>query len=159
MAVIIQQLVTSYIASAAFGLLFNVPRKQLLQGGLSGMLGWIFYFLLAQYGMNAELASIFASIMIGGIGQAFAKVYKQPVIVFNVSGIIPLVPGGLAYDAMRHFVSNDYNIAIQLAAKAFLISGGIAAGLVVSEVFTRIIVQSRLKKVEAAKPGSIFKRQ
>jgi len=146
MAVIIQQLVTSYIASAAFGLLFNVPRKQLLQGGLSGMIGWIFYFQLVQNGMDSVFASILASILIGGIGQTFAKIYKQPVIVFNISGIIPLVPGGAAYDAMRHFVSNDYDIAIQLAAKALLVSGGIAAGLVVSEVFTRIIVQSRLKK-------------
>ncbi|WP_071393192.1 threonine/serine exporter family protein [Bacillus tuaregi] len=149
MTVIIQQLVTSYIASAAFGLLFNVPQKQLLQGGLSGMIGWIFYFLLVQNGIDSILASIFASILIGGIGQTFAKVYKQPVIVFNVSGIIPLVPGGLAYDAMRHFVSNDYDIAIQLAAKALLISGGIAAGLVVSEVFTRLIVQNRLKQKSA----------
>lgn len=140
---VVQQLITSFIASAAFGLLFNVPEKKLLQGGLSGMIGWIFYFLLVEHEMDSVVASIIASITIGGIGQTFAKTYKTPVIIFNVSGIIPLVPGGLAYDAMRHFVVNDYNVALQLAAKALLISGAIAAGLVISEVFTRIIVQMR----------------
>jgi uncharacterized membrane protein YjjB (DUF3815 family) len=138
---IIQQLVTSYIASAAFGLLFNAPKRQLLQGGVSGMVGWIVYYLLVENRIGAVTASVFAAMIIGGIGQAFAKVYKQPVIIFNVSGIIPLVPGGLAYDAMRHFVTNEYGVAIELAAKAFLISGSIATGLVVSEVCTRLIMQ------------------
>jgi uncharacterized membrane protein YjjB (DUF3815 family) len=59
-------------------------------------------------------------------------------IVFSVSGIIPLVPGGMAYDAMRHFVTNDYNVAIELAAKAFMLSGAIAFGLTISEVLNQV---------------------
>lgn len=62
-------------------------------------------------------------------------------IIFIVGGIIPLVPGGLAYDAMRNFVSNEYSIAIELAAKASLIAGAIAMGIVFSEVFNNTIKQ------------------
>ena len=142
----IQQLVTSFIAAAAFGLLFNVPKDMVLKGGLSGMIGWIFYFNLVENGMDSVVASGSASVLIGVIGQLFAKKYKTPVIIFNVSGMIPLVPGGLAYDAMRHFVVNDYSVALQLAAKAFLISGAIAVGIVLSEVFNQLIA-----KIKAAK--------
>jgi uncharacterized membrane protein YjjB (DUF3815 family) len=67
-------------------------------------------------------------------------------IIFNVSGIIPLVPGVLAYDAMRRVVENDYNAAIPLAAKAFMISGAIAIGLVLSEVINQIIRKASLRK-------------
>lgn len=139
--VVVQQLITSFIASAAFGVLFNVPKNRLIQGGISGMIGWIFYFLLVEKGADSVVATLFAAVIIGIIGQVFARIYKTPVIIFNVAGIIPLVPGGIAYDAMRHFVLNDYSMALQLAAKAFMISGGIAVGLVFSEVLKRTILQ------------------
>ncbi|WP_338471105.1 threonine/serine exporter family protein [Niallia sp. XMNu-256] len=143
---VIQQLITSFFASASFGVLFNVPKNRLFQGGLSGMVGWICYFLLVETGIDSVVASLMAAVIIGLIGQLFARLYKNPVIIFNVAGIIPLVPGGLAYDAMRHFVLNDYSVAIQLAAKAFLISGAIAVGLVFSEVLNRTIFQIKKTK-------------
>ena len=90
----IEQLITSFIATAGFGLLFNVPKEMVLRCGLSGMLGWIFYFNLVEMGVDSVAASGTASILIGVIGQLFARRYKTPIIIFNVTGIIPLVPGG-----------------------------------------------------------------
>jgi uncharacterized membrane protein YjjB (DUF3815 family) len=142
----LQQLITSFIASAAFALLFNAPKNSLIKCGFVGMVGWFFYILLVGKGFDEVVASVIASVFIAIISQLFAKRYKMPIIIFNVSGIIPLVPGGLAYDAMRHFVVNDYNTAIQLAAKAFLISGAIAAGLIFSEVFNQIKKAIQVKK-------------
>ncbi|RFU67340.1 threonine/serine exporter [Peribacillus saganii] len=135
----IAQLITSFIASAGFGILFNTPKKSLLQCGLSGMIGWAFYIFLADNYVDSALAALIASLVVGLVSQYFAKRYKTPVIIFSVAGIIPLVPGGLAYDAMRNFVENDYNVALQLAAKTFIFSGAIAIGLVFSEVINQII--------------------
>ncbi|AWB43582.1 hypothetical protein DCC85_04650 [Paenibacillus sp. CAA11] len=132
----IAQLVTSFIASAAFGIIFNAPRRALLQCGLTGMLGWIVYYILDPR-LDTVLSTVAATLLIGVVSQLSAKVYRMPVIIFSVAGIIPLVPGGLAYDAMRKFVENDYNAAVQLAAQAFLISGSIAIGLVLSEVLNQ----------------------
>ncbi|MEH6942510.1 threonine/serine exporter family protein [Bacillus sp. JJ722] len=132
------QLVTSFIGSAGFGIIFNVPRETVLKCGFVGMIGWIVYFTLTQNGMDIILATAIASTLIAVISQMFAKIYKTPMTIFTVGGIIPLVPGGMAYNAMRHFVENDYNTAINLAAKAFLISGSIAIGLVFSEVLHQI---------------------
>lgn len=69
----------------------------------------------------------------------------MPVIIFSVGGIIPLVPGGLAYDAMRRFVENDNNLGIQYGVQALLLSGAIAAGLVLSEVLGQMFL--RIKKL------------
>jgi uncharacterized membrane protein YjjB (DUF3815 family) len=141
----IAQLITSFIASAGFGVLFHAPRKALIHCGMVGMLGWILYFWLVTTGIDGVPASLVAAFLVAILSQLFAKRYKTPVIVFNVSGIIPLVPGGLAYDAMRNFVENDYSLAIQLAAKAFLISGAIAIGLVFSEVINQVIRKVKMK--------------
>jgi len=129
----ILQLVTSFIAAATFCILFNAPRRALLQCGISGMVGWIVYLLL-DLKWEAVIATFGATVIVGVVSQIFARSFKMPVIIFSVGGIIPLVPGGLAYDAMRRFVENDYTQAVQIATQALLLSGAIAAGLVLSEV-------------------------
>ncbi|WP_312870020.1 threonine/serine exporter family protein [Fontibacillus panacisegetis] len=142
--VITLHLITSFIASGAFGIIFNAPKRTLLHCGIVGMLGWIAYIVL-DFRMEAIFSTVAATFIVGVISQLFAKLFKKPVIIFSVSGIIPLVPGGLAYDAMRNFVVNEYNVAIQLAAQAFLISGSIAIGLVMSEVLNQLLHKIPIK--------------
>lgn len=140
------QLVTSFIASAAFGLIFNVPSSALMQCGAVGMLGWLIYVIAAYLGMDAVPATLIAAFLVSVVSQLFSKLYKMPMIVFSASGIIPLVPGGIAYDAMRNVVENQYDTAVQLSAKAFMISGAIAIGLVFSEVIGQIIKRSERRQ-------------
>lgn len=135
----IEQAITSFIASAAFGLIFNAPRQMLPQCGVVGMIGWLLYMSCTEMGLETIPATLIAVIIVAIISQLFAKLYKTPIIVFSVAGIIPLVPGGIAYDAMRKVVENDYDIAVQLGVKAFMISGTIAIGLVLSEVVNQTI--------------------
>ncbi|WP_318505890.1 threonine/serine exporter family protein [Bacillus sp. T3] len=141
---IVEQLITSFISTAAFGILFNVPKNTLIKCGLVGMLGWLIYILLANNGVNIVMATLVASFFVAVISQVFARRFRSPVIIFSVSGIIPLVPGGMAYDAMRHFVENDYSSAINLAAKSTMLSGAIAMGLIFSEVVNQTIRTTRL---------------
>ncbi|WP_163969538.1 threonine/serine exporter family protein [Oceanobacillus halotolerans] len=136
---IIEQLITSFIAAAGFGILFNAPRQSLIQCGLIGMFGWILYYMLVDAGMDVVPATIFGAMLVAVLSQIASRVFKTPIIIFNVSGIIPLVPGGIAYDAMRHFVENDYFTAVQLSAKVMLLAGGIAIGLMFSEVANQVI--------------------
>jgi uncharacterized membrane protein YjjB (DUF3815 family) len=140
----LEQLITSFISTAAFGILFNVPKQSLVKCGIVGMAGWIVYIVLENNGLSAVRATLAASFVVAVISQVFAKRYKSPVIIFSIAGIIPLVPGGLAYDTMRHFVENDYNTAIGLAAKTTMISGAIAIGLVFSEVVNQTIRHPQL---------------
>jgi len=141
---IVAQLITSFIGSAGFGIIFNAPRKSLIQCGLIGMFGWILYYILVGQGMDVVPATIFAAMLVAVLSHICAKLYKTPIIIFNVSGIIPLVPGGVAYNAMRHFVENDYNTAIQLSVQVMLLAGGIAIGLMFSEVVNQILKKVRL---------------
>jgi uncharacterized membrane protein YjjB (DUF3815 family) len=129
----ILQLITSFIAAATFCILFNAPRRALLQCGIAGAVGWIVYLQLER-GWDTVIATFGATVIVGVVSQIFARSFKMPVIIFSVGGIIPLVPGGMAYDAMRRFVEKDYTAAVQIATQAFLLSGAIAAGLVLSEV-------------------------
>ena len=57
-------------------------------------------------------ASFLGSLILGLMSHTMSRRYKQPVIIFIVPGIIPLVPGGAAYEATRFLVSNDYTNAV-----------------------------------------------
>lgn len=142
------QLVTSFIAAMAFGVIFNIPKESLFKCGLVGMLGWMIYFAMVEMSIDSVPATLAAAFVVSILSQWFAKRYRTPMIIFSVAGIIPLVPGGMAYDAMRNLVETDYNQALQLATKAFMISGSIAIGLVFSEVFNQII-----KKIPRVRRG------
>ncbi|MEW9667916.1 threonine/serine exporter family protein [Ammoniphilus sp. 3BR4] len=142
---IVEQLSTSFLASVAFGIIFNAPKASLAICGLVGMAGWMIYFLLVQYQVEQALATLAGAFFVAVFSQFFSRKYKTPSIIFSVMGIIPLVPGGLSYDAMRNFVENDYSEALQLAARAFMISGAIAFGLVFSEVINQLIKRRKLR--------------
>jgi uncharacterized membrane protein YjjB (DUF3815 family) len=136
---IIGQLITSFVATAAFGVIFNAPKETLVKCGLVGMGGWIIYYVWEKYTGDAVLATFGATLFIGIVSQELAKLSKTPVIIFSVAGIIPLVPGGLAYDTMRKFVEDDYFSALALGAKVTMLSGSIAFGLVFSEVINQVV--------------------
>lgn len=102
------------------------------------MAGWLVYFLIEKYSSDAVSATLAAAFAVAVISHMLAKRYRTPVIIFSVAGIIPLVPGGISYDAMRHFVEIDYSSALSLAGRAFLLSGAIAMGLVFSEAMNHI---------------------
>lgn len=142
----LQHIITSFIASAAFGMVFNAPRKALKQCGFAGMVGWMLYIWLQDMDVTPVAATVVAAFWVTMISYAFAKKYKTPIIVFSVSGIIPLVPGGLAYNALRYVAQDQYDLAVQFGARAFMISGSIAAGLVLAEVTHQVI-----KKIASAR--------
>lgn len=143
-------LYASFFATMGFGVLFNVPRKGLITSGLVGMLGWAIYVTLTvDMKINLITATLIAAFSVATISQFLARRYKTPVTVFSISGIIPLVPGGMAYDTIRQFIENNYLEGARLGTITLLIAGSIAFGLIFSGVITetfkrRLIQKSRL---------------
>ncbi|BDP74471.1 hypothetical protein EfmAA96_22560 [Enterococcus faecium] len=60
--------------------------------------------------------------------------------------MVPLVPGGLAYQAVRNLVTESYREAAHYAVQAIMIAGAIALGLVLSEVFNHNIRNFKVKR-------------
>lgn len=142
----ILQALLSFLAAASFGIIFNAPRKTLLYCGSVGAAGWLVYKLYVEFSSDSVQASFLGAFIVAVVAHLFAKRFRTPVIIFSVAGIIPLVPGGLAYNAMRHIVENDYLEAISFASRAFMVSGAIAMGLVFAEVIIQLIFRKKSKQ-------------
>lgn len=128
----------SFISTACFGVIFNAPIKAIPYCGFVGSIGWMIYYTLMQYDVSEVQSTFLGAFVVAIVAQIFARKFKSPMIVFNVSGIIPLVPGGLAYNTMRSIVELEYINGIEYGLRAFMISGAIAMGLVFAEVIVQL---------------------
>jgi uncharacterized membrane protein YjjB (DUF3815 family) len=138
---------SSFFATIAFAVLFNVPRKSLISGGIVGMLSWVIYVILTEeIHINLVAATLIAAFSVATISQFLARFYKMPVTVFSIYGIIPLVPGGLAYDTIRHLMENNYAEGFRLGSVTLLVAGSIAFGLIFAGVITETFKKKSNKR-------------
>ena len=135
----------SFIAALAFGILFNAPKKALFYCGLVGMIGWLVYFFVRSLTTDQVSASFAGAFSIAFVAHLMARKFKMPMIIFSVAGIIPLVPGGSAYNAMRNIVEKNYGMAVEYGSLALMISGAVAMGLVFAEIITQIWMKMFVK--------------
>jgi len=120
----------SFITAFGFAVLYNIPPKTIAPSGITGAVGWTTYFFLFNY-LNVIdfLATIIASFFIAFASQIFARKLKTPVIIFTLPGLIPLVPGGTAYNMIRAFVEGYSTLGFEYATDTFLTASALALGL------------------------------
>ena len=106
------QFAISFIATTLFSIIFNAPRRLLFACGFVGAMGWTIYKFTVDMDLGKVMAAFLGSLILGIMSHTMSRHYKRPVIIFIVPGIIPLVPGGLAYEATRLLVTNQYTHAV-----------------------------------------------
>lgn len=143
------QAILSFIIAISFAIIFNAPRKKLVACGVVGMSGWLIFSGFTLVSGDSVQASFAGAFMVALAAHILSKRFRMPMIIFSVPGIILLVPGGLAFNAMRNIVENDYLTAIGFASKAFMTSGAIAMGLVFAEVLMQLIFRYLRKRKTA----------
>ena len=135
----------SFLATAMFGIIFNSPRNRLLHCGFVGAIGWLVFFSSRDLLLEGDAvkASFIGAFAVAVVAHLFSKRYRTPMIIFSVAGIIPLVPGGTAYNTMRNVMEKSYDAATVHAMEVLMISGAIAMGLVFAEVIIQLIFNKR----------------
>lgn len=136
---LVVQISFSYLATVAFAIIINVPRRALNLAGWAGAIGWLVYWLLLyQLGTGRMMANLLGAFAIGLAGMVFSRVKKMPVILFNIPGLVPLVPGATAYQAVRALVLGELNDAIQLTVRVVMVAGAIAVGFMLAQLVAEL---------------------
>ena len=87
------QVLVSFIASAAFSIIFHSPKEHIIPAGLTGAVGWLVYVILTHFGVDVIGASFLATVGLTAVARMFSFLRKAPVTIFLITGIFPLVPG------------------------------------------------------------------
>lgn len=127
---IIVQFLVSMMATISFAILFTAPKREVFFCGLTGAAGWMIYYLSTQEGVHLVLASGLATFGVTILARLFAVLRKNPVTVYLLSGIFPLVPGaGIYYTAYYLFVGNT-DMSGYKGLETLEIAGAIVFGII-----------------------------
>ncbi|MFD1486165.1 threonine/serine exporter family protein [Lacticaseibacillus baoqingensis] len=132
---LVVQISFSYLSTVAFAIIINVPRKALNLAGWAGAIGWLVYWvLLYDLQVGRMLANLLGAFAIGLCGMIFSRIKKMPVIIFNIPGLVPLVPGATAYQAVRALVLGQVMTASKLTVRVAMVAGAIAVGFMLAQL-------------------------
>mgnify|MGYP002247834531 CR=1 FL=1 len=80
----------AFIATAAFGILFQAPRKSLPISGFIGAVGWVVYcYIRKDMAYDSFYAMFFATVALSLLSELAARMFKQPVTIFCYTGYYP----------------------------------------------------------------------
>ena len=101
----LQAFVFAFFATVAFGVLFQGPKRILWRSGLIGGLGWLAFIGMKElFSVHSFSANFLATVLIALFSEIFARIWKEPVTVFEIPAIIPLVPGLGMYKGMNYMI-------------------------------------------------------
>jgi len=132
----------AFFSSLGFGILFNIRGKNLIIASIGGGAAWFTYLLSGKL-QPSIVFSLFLAAMVGSIySEIMARIYKNPVTMFIICAIIPLVPGGGMYYATLEAVKGNLTVALTKGAETLFSAGAIAVGIVfvasISAIFKKI---------------------
>ena len=133
------EIITGFIGSLGFAILFNIRGKRLISAALGGFLSWTIFVLLKfvtdstaiRYFIVAALISVYAEIM--------ARVLKTPTTTFHMTGLVPLIPGASLYYTMSSAFEGNVDVFSSKAIHTLELSAALALGIVITSALTKII--------------------
>ncbi len=98
------QIITAFIGSLGFALLFHIRGKKVVLIGLGGTLSWSVFLVSNSMLRDLNLGLLCASIAATLLAEMMARLLKTPVILLLVPMLVPMIPGGDLYYTMNALI-------------------------------------------------------
>jgi uncharacterized membrane protein YjjB (DUF3815 family) len=138
----------SFLATIAFAMLFQAPKRTLILSGVIGAIGWVVFVYLRQHlEYNSFHANFIATFALAVNCELCARIFKQPATVFLIPGIIPLVPGLGVYQGMKEIIEKSFSSGMNTLLSAGTDAAAIALGIMFTASIFRVIKMSADKNI------------
>jgi uncharacterized membrane protein YjjB (DUF3815 family) len=124
------QFLVSLFATLSFAVLFAAPKSELIFCGLTGAVGWLVYLLCLESDVNKALSNLIATFALTVLARTIASLRKNPVTVYLIAGIFPLVPGAGIYYTSYYFIMNEMSQFSAAGMDTIKVAGSIVLGIV-----------------------------
>lgn len=128
----IKTLVTAFIGTFGFALLYGLRKRYILPASLGGLISWAAYLLFDYIflGKQMFLSCLFATMITAIYVNILAYRIKAPTTLFLLPAILPLIPGSDLYYMFLYFYRSDYgnmkHYAVNLVTFMFAIAIGMS---------------------------------
>lgn len=126
----ILQFIAAGIGTCAFAMVLNAPKSEYLLCAFNGAMIWLTYLMLLNFGAGITVACMGATFVVTIISRVFSAVRKNPVTVFLITAIFPLVPGAGIYYTAYYLIMDNLAMAGAKGLETFKVAGGIVLGIV-----------------------------
>ncbi len=128
-----------FIASVAFSVIFKIGKRHIIYGGILATVTFLIYYTALFFGAPLFTAAFVSTAAAALCSEILARIRRAPTLVFLLASVIPTVPGGNLYYAMRDLLSGDTEGAIQNFLTTMKIGLGIAGGIVTVSILFAIL--------------------
>ena len=132
------KVIGAFIAIAAFAVLLETPKHYLKYAGVVGAIGWFVFLLSEKMGTSEVFATFLSAMAIAIVSHIFARLFKAPVTVFLIAGILPTVPGAGMYRIANGVITHNNEMTAHYLITTLELAGAIAIGIFVVDALFRI---------------------
>jgi uncharacterized membrane protein YjjB (DUF3815 family) len=122
-----------FASSLAFAVIFSVPRDFVWAAVASGAIGYAATAFGTRH-LPGHVAAFAAALCVCLVSNAFARATQRPAQLFQLPGMMLLVPGSFGFLSLEDFLRGDF---LNGAAKGFqmiLIAGALVTGVLMANV-------------------------
>ncbi len=131
----ITEFIVAMVATIGFAIVFSAPKKELFFCGVSGAIGWIFYSIFNTMLLAPTLGNVVGSAVLTVFSRALAAKRKNPVTIYLITGIFPLVPGAGIYYTSYYLIMNDMSNFSNYGLMTIKTAGAIVMGIILGMAF------------------------
>lgn len=132
------QLLAAFAGTAAFAVLFGVPRRFYLHCGITGLTGWLVYLATLRWaGFTPAAATFLGALAVLLASRGLAVLKHCPTTVFLICGIFPLVPGGGLFWTSYYLVASLWKEAAFYGILSLKLTIAIALGILIGDMLPR----------------------
>ena len=125
------QIITGFIGSLCFGILFNLKGKRLLAGAIGGLLSWGLFIILSQFIVSEPINYFFVSAFVTVYAEVVSKLIKTPTTPIITTALIPLVPGGSLYYTVASAFDSSFGVFSEKAFYTLKLAAALALGMII----------------------------
>jgi uncharacterized membrane protein YjjB (DUF3815 family) len=123
------------IATWGFAVVFSAPKTELVYCGISGAIGWICYSIITAALGAPTFGNVIGSFLLTVFSRIFAAKRKNPVTIYLIAGIFPLVPGAGIYYTSYYLIMNDMSMFSSYGLSTIKTAGAIVMGIIFGMAF------------------------
>ena len=131
------QLITAFLGTLGFGLLFNIRGKNLWLAAFGGFLSWGLFLLLGLWLQNEPVRYYLCSVLVSVYAEILARVMKTPTTTFIIISLIPLIPGGSLYYTMASALEGNGARFMENGVYTLSLAIALSLGIILVTSFVR----------------------
>lgn len=128
----------TFVAIVGFAILLDTPGKYVLPAGLVGAVAGLVYLAGMEMNAGIVMASFLSAFSAGIVSHIFARLYKIPVLIFLLGGILPTVPGAGMYRIVYYIFQGDNTMTEYYLLETLKVAGMIALAVFLADSIFRL---------------------